>query len=79
MNRSRNAIPMTRDAMTGGEQSPPFLTDADREELIEAWRKVMVLEPNEALKRIAWGRMAALIGERSPQYVERMERERGLR
>lgn len=55
------------------------MTDADRERLIEAWRVVLELEPIEGIKRIAADNMRHLIADRSPQQVEQMERERGLR
>lgn len=57
----------------------PVFPDAERERLIEAYRVLVELEPNQAMKRIAWGRMAALIGERSDAQVAKMEREKGLR
>jgi hypothetical protein len=60
------------------EQIAVSLSDGDRERLIEAYRIAIELEPNQSLKRSTFGRMAALIGERSPEQVRRMERERGL-
>lgn len=79
MNRE-SVSPITPQARAlGAEQSAPFFGDAEREELIELWRQIMVLDPNEAMKRMAFGRMAALIGERSPAQVAKMEREKGLR
>jgi hypothetical protein len=54
------------------------MTDTDRERLIEAWRVVLELDEREE-KALASQRMSRLIQQRSPQQVERMERERGLR
>lgn len=77
---NREPTPSTPQARAlGAEQSAPFFGDDELEELIELWRQIMVLDPNQAMKRVAWGRMAALIGERSPQQVAKMEREKGLR
>jgi len=49
-----------------------------REALIEDYRQLLLtLAPSE--QREVWARMSQLIKGRSPQQVERMERERGLR
>jgi hypothetical protein len=54
------------------------VSDQERERLIEAWRTVLELdEPEE--KVLASAKMRQLIQQRSPQQVERMERDRGLR
>lgn len=76
MNRASTPI---ESAMTDAGCELASFSDCDRERLIEAYRACLELEPNQAMKRIAWGRMAALIGERSPEQVVKMERERGLR
>ncbi len=55
------------------------MTDAERERLIEVYRRVLVDAPDSKTKRVAALRMRELIAQRSPQQVERMERERGLR
>lgn len=55
------------------------MTDQDLEQLIEAWRSVMESDPDQDAKRIAMARMRELIAMRSPEQVQRMERERGLR
>lgn len=79
MNRATVAPQHSQVAPLGPEQSGPPFGDAERERLIKAYRVALELEPNQALKRIAWGRMAALIGERSPAQIAKMERERGFR
>lgn len=53
--------------------------DAALERRIECARIAMTLSTDEASKQDHWERMRRLIGERSPQQIERMERERGLR
>lgn len=54
------------------------MSDKDREDLIEAYRLMLVLEPDAHMKQIAMLRMNGLINERSTQQIEQMERERGL-
>lgn len=78
MNRAL-MTPSLESAARTGAGSRPLFSDADRERLIEAYRLCVELEANQAMQRIAWGRMAALIGERSPAQIARMEREKGLR
>lgn len=55
------------------------VTDEQREQLIEKFRLQMVAAPNRESRLAAMERMRELIAERSPQQVERMERECGLR
>lgn len=55
------------------------LSDDVREQLIEAWRVILTHSPTMALKSIAQSEMRDEIARRSPEQVERMERERGLR
>jgi len=55
------------------------VTDRDREELIEAYRLVLTLEGRPDYKDAAVQRMRELIGERTAEVVDQMERERGLR
>jgi hypothetical protein len=55
------------------------VTDIEREAAIEAYRQKLVASHDPLTKRIAALRMKELIAERSPQQIERMERERGLR
>lgn len=55
------------------------MTDRDREELIDAYRIVLVLENRPDFRNAAMQRMRDLIAERTPKIVEHMERERGLR
>ncbi len=55
------------------------MTDREREEAIESYRLKLVASRDPLTKRIAALRMKELIAERSPQQVELMERERGLR
>ncbi len=55
------------------------MNDKDREDLIEAYRLMLVLEPDADMKRIALLRMERLIAARSPCQIRKMEAERGLR
>lgn len=55
-----------------------LLSDKDREDLIEAYRLMLVLEPERHMKEIAMLRMGALIRERSPARVCEMEMRMGL-
>ena len=50
------------------------MTDQERERLIEAYRVALTLEPRHDYQSAAVQRMRELIGERSPQEVEQMER-----
>ena len=52
---------------------------ADLELLIESYRLIGVNEPDREKRREAFKRMGELIGQRPPEVVERLERERGLR
>lgn len=80
MNHREPDSPSTPQACAlGAAKVAPFFGDAEREELIALYCRAITLEPNEAMKRMAFGRMAALIGERSPAQVAKMEREKGLR
>lgn len=63
----------------GHPQAVPIVTDADREQLIEAYRIVLELEPRTDYKHAAAQRMRELIGERSPDQVREMEAIQGLR
>ena len=55
------------------------MTDLEREQAIESYRLKLVESRDPLTKRIAALRMKELIAERSPQRIEEMERERGLR
>jgi len=55
------------------------MTDRDREELIDAYRLVLTLEDCPDYRDAAVQRMRYLIAGRTPQIIEAMERERGLR
>lgn len=55
------------------------MTDQERERLIESYATILELAPETDWKRLAAAEMARLIKDRSPQQVEQMERERGLR
>lgn len=54
------------------------MSDKDREDLIEAYRLMLVLETDAHFKQVAMLRMNVLIGERSPVQVRAMEMRRGL-
>jgi hypothetical protein len=56
-----------------------ILTDAEREQAIAECMRRMEIARDDQLKRSWFRQMAALIADRSPAQVERMERERGLR
>jgi len=55
------------------------LSPIDLENLIELWRLVGVKETNPEQQRYAFARMAELVKQRSPEQIERLERERRLR
>lgn len=55
------------------------MTDLERETLIEQYRVNMIEAPTPYQARIWLEQMTLLIQSRPPQYVEQMERERGLR
>lgn len=55
------------------------MTDQELEEQIEATRQIAMRENDRFRQREVFAIMAQLIGQRSPQQVEQMERERGLR
>jgi hypothetical protein len=55
------------------------MTSSQLENLIEIYRTLGCLETDPRRARDAFERMRELIGERSPERVEQMERERGLR
>jgi hypothetical protein len=62
------------------EPSPvEAMSDETREHLIDAWTFILANEINHELQCTAMRRQRELIEERSPEQVERMERERGLR
>ena len=62
-----------------GREVNVYMTDQEREQAIERYRQTLVESPDPVTKRIAALRMKELIDQRSPQRVEQMERERGLR
>lgn len=53
--------------------------DADLERRIDHARLRFVGCKTKAQRRKAWDELTRLIAQRSPEQVERMERERGLR
>lgn len=55
-----------------------FMTDAERERLIEAYRVALELEQRPDYKHAAVQRMRELIGERSLVQVREMEAIQGL-
>lgn len=55
------------------------LSDTAREQAIEAARQRLATSPCPTDRRAAWDDLCALVNSRSPDQVERMERERGLR
>jgi hypothetical protein len=55
------------------------MTDAKREQLIEAWRQVVELDPDRDAKSVASIRMRTLICERTLEQIKRMEVAQGLR
>ncbi len=55
------------------------MTDRERERLIEAYRVALTLEDRADYQSAAVQRMRELIGERTPDVIEEMERKRGLR
>lgn len=55
------------------------MTDQEREQLIEKFRRQMVAAPNREARLAAMERMQELISGRSGEQVRRMETERGLR
>lgn len=55
------------------------MTDQERERLIDSYATILELAREPDWKRLAAAEMARLIKDRSPQKVEQMERERGLR
>jgi hypothetical protein len=62
------------------EPSPvEAMSDETREQLIDAWTVILAHEANHDHQCTAMRRQRELIEERSPEQVERMERERGLR
>jgi hypothetical protein len=56
-----------------------LMTDADRERLIDSCRTILECAVEREWKVWAAGRMRELIAGRSPQRIEQMETERGLR
>lgn len=57
----------------------PVLSDDQLEQAIEAEYRALVAGDSEGEQRAAFNRMVALIRQRSPERIEAMERERGLR
>lgn len=55
------------------------MTDPARERLIEAFRIILEVATEREWKHLAELRMRELIGQRSPQQIERMEIAQGLR
>jgi hypothetical protein len=55
-----------------------ILTDAEREQQIDITTQ-LAQQGSPAVRRYWWSLMKALINDRSPAQVERMEREKGLR
>ena len=58
---------------------PAPMPEATRERLIELYAEILASDPDRYCRCHAHARMAELIGQRSPETVERMEVERGLR
>lgn len=70
-----NAAPSNNHA-NGGQAS---LSASDLENLIEGERLAMIYAQGVDCRRYHFQRMRALIAQRTPETIERMERERGLR
>ena len=64
MNRAFAAPPLEQTAKTAGEQSPAFLSDEEREDLIQAYHRILCLEPQRERKRFAQTRMYELVMQR---------------
>lgn len=57
----------------------PSLQDMELEANIQLAWKVLISAAHADLQRAAFSTMRGLIATRSPEQIERMERERGLR
>lgn len=55
------------------------MTDQELEKQIEATRQIAMQENDRFRQREVFAIMAQLIGQRSPERIREMERERGLR
>ena len=49
------------------------MSDVDREELIQAYHRILCLEPEKERKRLAQTRMYELVTSRPKAFVEAME------
>lgn len=71
--------PRAADSGTAHGAGAPFLSDAEREQLIEDARRRMVTGATVESRLLWCQRMTALIRGRSAEQIARMERARGLR
>jgi hypothetical protein len=55
------------------------MTDSEREARIKDLGDAMVRADSEYARQVLWQQMRALIAQRSPTQVARMERRKGLR
>lgn len=60
-------------------RSPAQFSDAQLERAIQLSRCALVKAPDRDSRIAAWTVMRALLQQRTPAAIERMERERGLR
>jgi hypothetical protein len=79
MSSPRDSTPSSCVALSAAGCEPAVISDEQREQLIEHWRAIVEIDPDSDVKNVAALRMAALIRERSPAQVRRMEEARGLR
>jgi hypothetical protein len=72
---------MSTVASAAGSHIPVAKAEADAtlESLIASYRVIGTLEFERARQRDAFARMAELIERRSPEQIQAMEAERGLR
>lgn len=56
-----------------------WMTDEQRERLIDTYVQVVTLESKREIQLAAAARIAELVRERSPEQIAKMETERGLR
>lgn len=57
----------------------PQAVDADLERQIDFQRGLLAIAQTPAEQTSAWEELKRLVAQRSPERVEQMERERGLR
>lgn len=55
------------------------MTNSEREARIDALALILGAATSQQARADAWAEMRILIAQRPPEYVRKMERERGLR